>query len=67
MESHAFPKDLQSLYAFASEKYGSLIEKAKASDDSQEVFTSSAEHYVKGSDFTARIALRVAKTSRESL
>lgn len=64
MEPHSLPRELESFYSYAAKNYDELAKKAQASDDAQEVFTSAAAHYVAGSDFTARIALRAAKAVR---
>ncbi len=52
---------LQKLGDYAKDKYHFLEGQARTSDDAQPVFTSAAYHYVRGSDMTARVALRAVE------
>jgi hypothetical protein len=52
----------KSLEGFAKEKYSVLKKDARESDDAQMEFTSAAFNYVRGSELTAKIALRALQS-----
>jgi hypothetical protein len=58
------PEEYTCLHDFAAMQYGPLMRKACRSDDEQELFTSAGQHYVRGCELTAKIALIAAVQAR---